>query len=320
MGNYSSAYEEILPCDKETVLCYQPFNEIYVGINCVSILLNILHLLILNDMKELKTTKYFWVLTNISVTDITTNIILIVYLNCDIRQLILQLPVTAAYWTFKAIGNLTGYASLLRFMVFLVASVEKYVGVCRPYSYSTHVLIVNLKSFTVFLYVLAFLLKAVGSLVIAHPLCQASLKVQVAGKTLTGSLVGSLYVMTVLTLSILITVLLVKVWRKLREMVSSNAANNKVLMAASKYIILIYVIYQSSLISTVMFVICTILKVSPLITDRVEAVGAVLTSLYSIVNIPLFAFFHPKYLHVVRSHLKLRRFNKVSPMNGGQRA
>jgi len=53
MRNYSSLYKDILPCHNDTAQCYHSFAQILDGVNCLSIILNILHLVILNQMKEI---------------------------------------------------------------------------------------------------------------------------------------------------------------------------------------------------------------------------------------------------------------------------
>jgi len=70
MGNYSLSYRDTLPCHNDTNQCYHPFAQILDGVNCLSIILNILHLVILNQMKEIKTTKYFFILVNFGISDI----------------------------------------------------------------------------------------------------------------------------------------------------------------------------------------------------------------------------------------------------------
>jgi len=73
-GNNTSAYEKILPCHNETEKCYHSFVQINDGLNCLSIIINFLHLIILNRMKELKRTKFFWILVNVGLSDILYSI------------------------------------------------------------------------------------------------------------------------------------------------------------------------------------------------------------------------------------------------------
>ncbi|KAF6040779.1 hypothetical protein EB796_000921 [Bugula neritina] len=115
MGNYSLSYKDILPCHNDTDQCYHPFAQILDGVNCLSIILNILHLVILNQMKEIKTTKYFFILVNFGISDIIFSISSILYFNCEVREAILQLHAPAAYWISKLIFTGIGGGTLLRF-------------------------------------------------------------------------------------------------------------------------------------------------------------------------------------------------------------
>jgi len=109
-GNYSSsAYGDISPCHTDTEECYLPFVYINDGINFLSILLNILHLIILNQMEEIKATKYFWILMNFSISDILYSCISSIYFSCRIKQAILHLHTQTAYWISKLIMSGVAY-------------------------------------------------------------------------------------------------------------------------------------------------------------------------------------------------------------------
>ncbi|KAF6039546.1 hypothetical protein EB796_002146 [Bugula neritina] len=137
MGNQSVAYKDILPCHNDTDQCYHPFVQILDGVNCLSIILNILHLVILNQMKEIKTIKYFFILVNFGISDIIFSISSILYYNCEVREAILQLHAPAAYWISKLTFAGIGGGAVLRFLAFLFSSIEKYIGVCQPYNISS---------------------------------------------------------------------------------------------------------------------------------------------------------------------------------------
>ncbi|KAF6033569.1 hypothetical protein EB796_008122 [Bugula neritina] len=223
MGNYSSVYTDILPCYNDTDQCYQPFVQIIDGMNCLSIILNILHLVILNQMKEIKTTKYFLILVNFSISDIIFSISSILYYNCEIREAILQLHKPTVYWISKLAFAGIGGGTILRFLAFLLSSIEKYIGVCQPYKYSTHFFINNFKCLTALINIFGLLSLIALGMIPEIKFCWTSLIIQIISSTLEYKVLYSWFAVQKFTLSFNIC-LLVKVWKELKVMIQRNSS------------------------------------------------------------------------------------------------
>jgi len=305
MGNYSSVYTDILPCYNDTDQCYYPFVQIIDGVNYLSIILNILHLVILNQMKEIKTTKYFLILVNFSISDIIFSISSILYYNCGVREAILQLHKPTVYWISKLAFAGIGGGTILRFLAFLLSSIEKYIGVCQPYKYSTHFFINNFKCMTVLAEIFGLLSPIVFGLILKIKLCWTSLRIQVLPSTLEYKVLYSFFAVQNLILSLLIFVVLVKVWKELKVMIKRNSSEDKLLISASKYIIWSYVVYQLNVLFVIVMMICQTFTFISTLTITVEAISAILFLMYGIVNICMFIYFHPTYIDHVKSILRL---------------
>jgi len=305
MKNYSFSYRYILPCHNDTDQCYHPFAQILDGVNCLSIILNILHLVVLNQMKEIKTTKYFWIIVNFSISDLVYCFFSFLYFNCEVKRAILKLHTPAAYWISKVISAGMGCGTILRFFVFLLSSIEKYIGVCQPYKYSTHFFINNFKRVAGLIYALGLLCPIALCMIPEIKFCWTSLTIQIVPQTLEHKVIYGLFVIQNSTLSLLISVILVKVWKELKLMIQRNSSEDRLLISASKYIIWSYVVYQLNLIVfVIIFLVCQTSNFIPTLTV-VEATSAVFVLMYGIVNICMFIYFHPKYIDHVKSILRV---------------
>ena len=119
--------------------CFAPLETFNFSVNIISLLVNIFHLSVISSLESLKRTRYHCVLINISLADIT-NVISVaifyscysfIYFNYRVGEPILKVPLTFEL-TF---GNYISYS------VFVVASVQKYLAICRPHNYQSSFLI-----------------------------------------------------------------------------------------------------------------------------------------------------------------------------------
>jgi len=317
MGNYSSTNFEVLPCFLNDIeMCYQPFNYTNNAMNLGSLVLNILHLLILFQITELKNTKYFWSILNITLVDVEFSIIMFFYFSCEVRVAIYKLSAISMFSLFLAIQVLTAFAVISRYSVLIMASIERYVAVCRPHEYKTNYIVRKIKicfGLTIALTFLYSILICVTHLPLPE-LCRSQLKVTFAsGRPLI--LTYGLLTIPIVSASLVITILLVKVWRKLRIMTKKpiGGQRNKTLLAASKYIISIYIMHQ---LLNVLLLIYTTLQLSNFSTSIfiIEIVSTFCVNLYGVANVILFAYFHPKYVSKIKSILRIDRCsNQVQP-------
>jgi len=316
MGNYISTNFEILPCvNNNTEKCYQPFNQTNNAINSVSFVLNI-HLLVLRQMTELRTTKYFWILVNITLSDIITSVLTPLYFSCELRVAIFKLPPAATYSLFLTFQGLIGFAVISRYSVLLIASIERYVAVCKPHGYKTNYIVRKIKICFGFALALTFIYSFLICVTHLPELCWSQLKVVFAsGKS--SKLTFGLLTIPMCSTSLVITVLMVKVWKKLKTVTKKpiGGQRNKTLLAASKYIIWIYVMHQ---ILNSLLAILVVLQFSifSTFTFILEIVATFCVNFYGIANVIVFAYFHPKYVSKIKSILRIDRCsNQVQPVD-----
>jgi len=285
--------------------------NIHHGINCISII-NILHLFLLNQIKEIKTTKYFWILVNFGLSDLIFSMFSILYFNCDVKQVILELHTQITFWISKFLIAGLGYGTILRYLVFLVSSIEKYIGVCHPYEYSTHFFINNIRPASGLIYLVGFLSSFTLGMVLELKFCWTPVTIQIISKTMKYNVVYILYPFELITLSIFITFLLVKVWKELKVTTQRDLPEHKLVISASKYIIWSYAVYQLNLLFVIVFLICQTFNFHLKLSNALEATSSILLSMYGITNVVMFIYFHPKHIdHVKNTSRFVRRSHRI---------
>lgn len=266
-------------------------------------------------MTELKTTKYFWILVNITLSDIITSLSTILYFSCGIRILIFKKFFTLIpYLVYMTAQILVVYAAVSRYLVLLISSIERYIAVCKPHVYKTNYLVNNTNKFFGSAYFLALPYSVLIHGEILSQLCWSPIKVGYASIKYR-ILPIVMLTFTILTLSLVITIFLVKVWKKLRIMAKRPVAtkSNKTLPAASKFVIWTYTIHQITNLPLIIFLVYQLLETSEQVF-LIEASTAIFISFYGIGNVALFAYFHSKYILTIKRILKINWFNnRVQP-------
>ena len=108
-------------------------------INVISLLINSFHLCIISRLEALKGAKYRCVLINVVLADITNTIGATIFHSCN--ELLLASYMRGAPELRIPISIMMFVSNYISFHVFLVASVEKYLAICKPFSYQSSVLI-----------------------------------------------------------------------------------------------------------------------------------------------------------------------------------
>lgn len=119
--------------------CYNLLEGFSLIINIASLLINILHLAVLSRLESLKGTKYRCILINISLAD-TVHVFSVAYMHMCFETSPLALK--GGELNFRIlITVVTTVGDHISYYVFLVASVEKYLAICKPYSYQSSIIV-----------------------------------------------------------------------------------------------------------------------------------------------------------------------------------
>ena len=115
--------------------CLGPMDLTVVTINAISFLINIFHLSVITRLESLKGTQYRTILINISLADMTNTLIVAVFNSCYDLFIYNFNHVTAEPALRIPINTLMSFANYIGYHVFLVASIQQYLAICRPISY-----------------------------------------------------------------------------------------------------------------------------------------------------------------------------------------
>ena len=123
-------------------ICFKPLDGIIAVMSLISLLVNILHLFVLSRLQSLKGTKYRYILYNISCADIVNTISVAYMYSCYDTHFVIymagELSIRIPVNVLMSLGN------YIAFFVFMVASTEKYLAICKPYSYQSSIIVKRL--------------------------------------------------------------------------------------------------------------------------------------------------------------------------------
>ena len=115
--------------------CLKPMDVTILTMNTISFLINIFHLSVITRLESLKGTQYRTILINISLADMTNTLIVAIFNSCD-DFFIYHFNYVAAEPALRIpINTLMLFANYIGYHVFMVASIQKYLAICKPISY-----------------------------------------------------------------------------------------------------------------------------------------------------------------------------------------
>jgi len=284
---------KILPCLKDSlVTCNKAFSTFHDTLNGFSMLFNILHLLLLKKIKNPEPSNSSSIMASMSILIIFNSFTSICYYNCYITDYLLGLK--DPYWAFILIQAMAGFSPLSRYIVLLIISIERYIGICLPYKYKTHFFVRNAIKLNFTIIVSALLVIPMINIAFSPEFCQSPLKIRYVYSTKATvflSLVGVVFsLLTLITASLLVTS-----WKRLRKL--NVVGSKKKIKTASTYIIWTGITYQLTSLPTIVSVFIEATNIS---LEALEAMSAIIFALYGFANVILYACFHSKYMKEVR--------------------
>ena len=119
--------------------CFDPLGLLTAVVNVITFLTNTFHLGILSRLKTLKGTQYRCVLINIALADILHNVIMAASYSC--HKVVLITFVYGEPELRILLTTLVLTSNYISFHVFAMASMEKYLAICKPFSYGSFVIV-----------------------------------------------------------------------------------------------------------------------------------------------------------------------------------
>ena len=206
--------------------------EVFTAVvNFIAFLLNTFHLCVISRLDTLKGTQYRCVLINIALADILHNVIVAVSYSCYKIVLVtfeygepeLRIPLSIVVFTRNYIS----------FHVFALASMEKYLAICKPFSYESSVIARRLPVNFVIVWLYVFSFSTVFAFIVGLDLIPGMSNIEMTVfRTLVLAVAPSLLSGT----------LLIKVYGELRRMRirSQNSSEDGDKTKAAMYLIIIF--------------------------------------------------------------------------------
>ena len=282
MAENTTSSNASLPVDNnsERLECSDPLEIFTAVVNVIAFLINTFHLGIISRLETLKGTRYRCVLINIALADILHNIIMAMAYSCYKVALIifiygkpeLRIPLTTLVFT----------SNYISFHVFALASMEKYLAICKPFSYESSVIVRRLPVNFVIVWLYVFSLAAIFSITEANSRVTA-LRTSVLA----------------IAPSLLSVTLLIKVYRELRRMRirSQNSSEDSDKTKAAMYLIIIFTL---EMIVFLLNSICVIVLHSTGESLICEIWNAFIKAPYTILNTVIYGWRTQSYRQYVR--------------------
>ena len=137
MANNATAYNSSLPSEALSLQfqCFKPMDVTVATMNTISFLINIFHLSVITRLETLKGTQYRTILINISLADLVNTLMVAVLYPCYDFSLF---TILAGKPAMKIVINVVvNTANYIGYHIFLVASIQKYLAICRPTTYQS---------------------------------------------------------------------------------------------------------------------------------------------------------------------------------------
>ena len=163
MAQNNTSSNASAPGSSDGFQCFRPVESFTVTMNVISLLINSFHLCIISRLETLKGTKYRCVLINIVLADITNTMAMALFYSCYDFVLANYMHGEPEVRIPMSVSILI--SNYISFHVFLVASMEKYLAICKPFSYQSSVLVKWLPLNFVIVWLYVFSLGTIVSLI-----------------------------------------------------------------------------------------------------------------------------------------------------------
>ena len=289
--------------NSERLECSDPLEIFTAVINVIAFLINTFHLGIISRLETLKGTRYRCVLINIALADILHNVFMVVSRSC--YKIVL---ITFAYGAPEPrilLASVIFTCNYTSFHIFALASIEKYLAICKPFSYESSMIVRMLPVNFVIAWLYVISLSSCTAVILGLDLIPAISNVEL-----------TVFRTSVLAIapSLLSGTLLIKVYRELRRMRirSQNSSEDNDKMKAAMYLIIIFTL---EMIVLLLNSICIVVVEYTGVEVICKIWNAFIKAPYTILNTVIYGWRTQSYRQYVRKLLGCNR-SRVGTVEG----
>lgn len=154
-------------------------------IDSVSIVCNIVHLVVIRNISDMKGTAFMRIIQIMSVVDISSSVSSILRWLCGLRKLFHHSSLLLSAVT----STLLNVPAMWRFYVLVVATINRYTAICLPYRYNSSITTTHTTACCLVLLVACIFALAARNFIFFDELCLD----RVAGPSSSGSSGASIY-------------------------------------------------------------------------------------------------------------------------------
>ena len=281
-----------------------------LSIDVVSIIITFIHIILLKTTPGSSRPNHFWILISLPLAGILISLSLTLNTSCLIHDI--QLSANHVIGSAFLL-TVRESATQSRYLLLLVASLDRFYAVCRPFKYSTSIVINNLGKTSLVAFLVSLVMPVAKLFVMSESLC-------LSGESGPGFLNGSdLHKLLITVINILLIILLAVVTAILLENVGWEIKNMKrkaagtedqEMKTTSKYILGTCIMFYSTVVPHFLFMIVAVVlkeQLNAKIFEPLVSIFWVLQSLYGIGNVLFYAYLHPSYVKRCKSFVKHRR-------------
>ena len=267
---------QIEPCIGMTGECNIYISSTNISINVIAIIINIIHIIILKTIPGLSKRNHFWILVGITLADILVAISLALNTSCMIHDIQLSA------------NNIVGSAFLLvgkestaqsRYLLLLLASLDRFYAVCKPFKYGTSTVVNNLGKASLVMFIVSVVIPVVKLLAMPESLCLSN----ETGPVLFNDSTKNKALLSVISFSLMLlpavatAILLGNVGWELKKMKKrAGGIEDQELKTASKYVVGTCIMFYSTVVPHFLFKIAAAILKKQLAVDVLELVVSIL--------------------------------------------
>lgn len=304
MDNSTTLNSNVLrKCDETEGECDDMNWEILcTTLNAFSIVINILHLTVLNKMPSLKGKTYLKLLNHIGIVDIVSSISVVLQTNCQLHLLTHEKTKVIA----ASMSITTNWAPTVRYCLFALGSYDRYLAICQPLLYEQSKVVRYFDWYVLASWGLCLAILSVRDSVFITDLCLH----EMLGASNYLAVAPLAYTCTMLVVFCSISAglqsrICIEVYRIHKR---HQVANNNQVIKAALYILIIYIEFVICLCPVL---VCFLLTFEDKCDSLMAWSIALLFALYGTVNSLTYGWLNQPYRIQAMKMMGCKRSNKV---------
>ena len=290
-------------------------SAMFVSLNILSVMVNLIHIIVLVNMQSLKNRKCFWILLNLTLADTVGAIFIAISCSCAVYELLISAK-NGIVFVLITIGQQSSL--MCRYYQLTLACLDRYYAVCKPFDYNTSRLINNIGKLSALSWIIPTIIPIVKVSLTVDKACLGEFSTyEISISTPNGWF--DIFTSCFIAVPSLVTaVLLIKVSRELKRMSARGnmTSEDREVKSATRYVIGTCVMFYCSVIPLVAGLCLHGIIGDPRnpIIRAFLIVVIICQTLYGVGNIILYGFLNPTYQQRIKDIF--RRFccqSKISP-------